>query len=123
MYYFTFFFNETYFDSKYIFHFNLFHTSLRCGNYSADNISFVLSIRVMSKKPPPLEASEASAKKNMNIGGLDLFFKKETDVHKASCDFVLKNHDKRVPLGFKYLREEDAEFWKHCPGAEKYGLP
>ena len=27
-------------------------------------------------------------------------------MNKASCDFVLKNHDIRVPLGFKYLREE-----------------
>ena len=53
-----------------------------------------------------MEASEASAKKKMNIGGLDLFFKKETDYHKASCDLVLKHHDIRVPLGFKYLREE-----------------
>ena len=43
----------------------------------------------MSKKPPPMEASEDSAKKNINIGGLDLFFKKETSALMIIIRFYL----------------------------------
>ena len=63
----------------------------------------LLSLSVMSKPPPPCLDSKPSAKKQRS-GEIGAFFKKESDVHKASCDFVLKHHESTEPVGFKMLR-------------------